>query len=104
LDGDGVAHPSVAAELDAWNVGFGNITAFLAHGRFFGETRLADTDGRPRATGEAGLNWIQDLRLARAYARPRPHRCGPAAAEAAPTGHAAELRARHPHTSIYFLS
>jgi hypothetical protein len=60
LEGDGVAHGSVAAEVEAWNVGFGNITAFFAHGRFLGETRLADTDGRPTATGDTGLNWIWD--------------------------------------------
>jgi hypothetical protein len=60
LEGDGVAHGSVAAEVEAWNMGFGNITAFLAHGRFLGETRLADTDGRPTATDDTGLNWIRD--------------------------------------------
>jgi hypothetical protein len=36
----------------------GNITVFLAHGLFLGETRFADTDGRP--SGEAGLNWMRD--------------------------------------------
>jgi hypothetical protein len=60
LEGDGVAHGSVAAEVEAWNMGFGNITAFLAHGRFLAETRLADTDGRPTTTDNTGSNWIRD--------------------------------------------
>lgn len=41
-------------------MGFGNITAFLAHSWFLGGTRLADTDGRLTATDDTGLNWIQD--------------------------------------------
>jgi hypothetical protein len=36
----------------------------LVPGRFFGDMRLADTDGRPTvtttATGDVGLNWIRD--------------------------------------------
>jgi hypothetical protein len=58
LEGDDVTHRSVAAKVEAWNMGFGNITAFLAHSRFLGETRLADTDGRLTATDDTGLNWI----------------------------------------------
>lgn len=53
MEGDGVAHGSVAAEVEAWNMGFGNITAL-------GETQLADTDGRPTVTDDTGLNWIRD--------------------------------------------
>ena len=46
-------------EAGAQNAGLGNITVFLAHGRFLGDTLFADTeDGRPR--GEVGLNCIRD--------------------------------------------
>lgn len=60
LEGDDVAHRSVAAEVEVWNMGLRNITAFLAHDRFLGETWMADTDGRPTATDDTGLNWIWD--------------------------------------------
>jgi hypothetical protein len=51
---DGEAY-AVEEEVGAQNAGLGNITVFLAQGRFLGDTLFAATDdGRPR--GEAGLN------------------------------------------------
>ena len=45
-------------EVDGMNVGFGNKTVFLAHGRFLGETRFAEVVEGLLGIGEIDLNWI----------------------------------------------